>query len=256
MRVRRILRFSRPVADPARAAAFYQAALGFVPAAEGLLRLGGEAVALQRATVPANSGRSSDLGFQHLAVVVRDMDAAYAHLAAVPAWQPISRGGPVLLPPDSGGVWAFKFRDPDGNPLELISFPPGTGRTVWQRQGAALFLGIDHSALCVADTARSIAFYAGLGFRETGRRFNHGPAQARLDGLADARVAVIALRPDGDDGPGLELLAYRPPGRPADPQAPHDLVTLSVDGAAPVPLRDPDGHQFAIVPTTLEEASG
>ena len=39
----------------------------------------------------------------------------------------ISRNGPEALP---GGVVAFKFRGPDGHPLELIQFPWPDPRTV------------------------------------------------------------------------------------------------------------------------------
>ena len=108
---------------------------------------------------PAGS-RSPDLWFQHFAIVVSDMDAAYARVraAGVP---PISFGGPETLPEQNGGVRAFKFRDPDGHPLELLWFPPGQGRAIWQ-QRAGLFLGIDHSAIAVASTDTSLAFYHGL----------------------------------------------------------------------------------------------
>ena len=67
--------------------------------------------------------RSPDLWFQHFAVVVADMDAAYARLRTV-EFKPISDGGPQTLPKEDGGVRAFKFRDPDGHPLELLYFPP------------------------------------------------------------------------------------------------------------------------------------
>ena len=97
----------------------------------------------------------------------------------------LSTAGRRRLPPANGGVSAFKFRDPDGHPLELIHFPPGQGRAVWQGHGrAALFLGIDHSALCVSDTARSLRLLRrARASRPSSRSFNHGPAQSRLDGL-------------------------------------------------------------------------
>ena len=124
------------------------------------------------------------------------MDLAYAHLSSHGGWRPISEGGPQLLPPSNGAVRAFKFRDPDGHPLELIWFPPGQGRAVWhQKVSAALFLGIDHSALSVASTPRSLAFYRALGLRVSERSVNWGPAQERLDGVPGARVRVTSLRP-------------------------------------------------------------
>ena len=52
----------------------------------------------------------------------------YARLSAHAGWTTISTDGPQLLPASSGGVTAYKFRDPEGHPLELIAFPPGRTR--------------------------------------------------------------------------------------------------------------------------------
>jgi catechol 2,3-dioxygenase-like lactoylglutathione lyase family enzyme len=266
----RIARISRVVADLDRAVAFYCNGLGFrlasrgpgdpalpallgmpgVNTEEAVLRLGDEEVALVRfdppgAPYPLDS-RSNDLWFQHLAIVVDDMAAAWRQVAAQSPG-PISTNGPEHLPPRNGGVTAVKFRDSDGHPLELIQFPPGGGRPVWQRAsgaGPGPFLGIDHSAMAVASTARSLRFYRRLGFRVAARSWNDSPAQSRLDGLHGARVRVTGLRFPASAGPGLELLRYTPPGRPS-PTVPAnalltDWVTLS---AGPAGLRrDPDGH--------------
>jgi len=93
-------------------------------AEEVVMRLGAQDIGLLRFArqgrpYPRDS-RSDDLWFQHLAIVVNDMDAAYAHLSLSAVWRPISDGGPQLLPPSNGAVRAFKFRDPDGHPLELL----------------------------------------------------------------------------------------------------------------------------------------
>lgn len=263
----RILRITRVVADLDRAAAFYRNSLGFSIVSMGhfeietfgsgeeiQLRLGAEHVALARFATPGKAyppdSRTDDLWFQHLAIVVADMDAAYAHLAEHPGWRPISEGGPQTLPPANGSVRAFKFRDPDGHPLELIWFPPGQGRPVWyERHFDGPFLGIDHSALAVASTERSVAFYGALGLWVANRSLNEGPAQVRLDGMPGARVMVTGLRPASNDGMGLELLAYEPPGRPAA-SAPNDRatdwVTLAVPGAGGAVV-DPDGHRLVLV---------
>ncbi len=75
---------------------------------------------------------------------------------------PITEGGPQRLPLAAGGVTAYKFRDPEGHPVELIHFPPGSGDPAWQRpMPGAVTLGYDHSAISVADADRSAAFYAG-----------------------------------------------------------------------------------------------
>ena len=102
------------------------------------MRLGDEVIELARFDVAGRpyppGSRSSDLWFQHLAIVVADMDAAYAMLSAADlAASDLDAAGPQTLPPRNGGVQAFKFHDPDGHPLELIWFPPGQGRPRWQR---------------------------------------------------------------------------------------------------------------------------
>jgi len=72
------------------------------------------------------------------------MDAAHARVLADARAQPISQDGPQTLPPVDGSVRAWKFRDPDGHPLELLWFPPGGGRAVWRgHPPGAVFLGID-----------------------------------------------------------------------------------------------------------------
>jgi catechol 2,3-dioxygenase-like lactoylglutathione lyase family enzyme len=268
----RIVRISRVVADLERALAFYRDGLGFrvvshgpgdpaLPALLGLpgatieeavLRLGAEEIALVRfdppgAPYPAGS-RSDDLWFQHLAIVVSDMAAAYWQLAAQSPCV-ISTNGPERLPARNGGVTAVKFRDFDGHPLELIQFPLGQGRPVWQRlaktgAGSGPFLGIDHTAMAVASTTRSLRFYRRLGFRVTARSWNDSTAQSRLDGVPGARVRVTGLRFPSSEGPGLELLRYAPPGRAA-PAVPAnalltDWVTLSARHAGL--RRDPDRH--------------
>jgi catechol 2,3-dioxygenase-like lactoylglutathione lyase family enzyme len=275
----RIRRISRVVAQLDRAAAFYADGLGFravshdrgdpdelealglgdAPAERIVMRLGAEEIALVRFATPGRryppDSQGSDLWFQHLAIVVDDMDMAHAHLMSRDGWRPISIGGPQTLPPTNGGVRAFKFRDPDGHPLELIWFPPGQGRPVWREAVSDRpFLGIDHSALSVASTPDSLEFYNALGFVVAERSFNQGPAQERLDGLPGAKARITSLRPVSQEGPGLELLAYEPPGGSAPAGAVNDIVTdwvtleaLPSSGGAARALRDPDGHLMVLV---------
>ena len=232
--------------------------------------------------------------FQHVAVVASDMDRAYGQLQSV-APVPISRGGPQRLPAASGGVRAFKFRDPDGHPLELIEFPAGSGDQRWQaaktRRRAGPTLGIDHSAISVSDVERSVAYYQQLGFTVGARQRNSGAEQARLDGLDSSEVEVVALLPVDRSGPHLELLGYQTPqpisvpvGKPgvgaqvtrdrlvwqlAEPQAP-GLVAVPPDAAHATPralsapvagahvglLVDPDGHLHELVPAPARPAPG
>src|SRR5206468_3668316 len=98
--------------------------------------------------VPRDS-RSFDHWFQHIAIVVRDMDTAYEYLRRAKV-KHVSTA-PQTLPAwnkDAGGIKAFYFRDPEDHVLEIIWFPPGKGNPKWQREtepasGSPLFLGID-----------------------------------------------------------------------------------------------------------------
>ena len=231
--IRRLLRVERNTAHLERAVAFYRDALDFrvsdpnatAPAwtlLPGLcdtaprcarLSLGAQMLALTEFpnTAPApEDGASNDLCFQHCAIVVDDMNAACDRVVRHGA-TPITRGGPQTLPPSAGSVTAFKFRDPDGHPLELIAFPAGTGDPAWQSSRAdGATLGIDHSAISVADVERSTLFYELLGMRVAARGKNRGEEQQRLDDLAGVEVDVIALEA-ATRTPHLELLGYRCP---------------------------------------------
>ena len=274
----RVLRISRVVADLDRAEAFYARGLGFQRVDAGpcepwlaevlgltnavleqvVLRLGAQEIALVRCTPPGAAypadSQSDDLWFQHFAVVADDMAAAYARLSAQ-SLVAISTDGPQALPARNGGVIAFKFRDPDGHPLELIQFPQGQGRKLWQTMGVGPFLGIDHTAIGVAATARSARFYRRLGFQVIARSLNHGPAQAALDGIPSSYVHVTGLRSDDGPTPGIELLAYDPPGRPAGSTSADailtDWITIGMPGRRRrVARRDPDRHLLVFIPAS------
>jgi catechol 2,3-dioxygenase-like lactoylglutathione lyase family enzyme len=190
---------------------------------------------------------SNDLWFQHFAIVVRDMDAAWAQLRKHHVRQISPR--PQTIPvsnPSAAGVKAIKFRDPDGHNLELLWFPEGKGNPKWHQSfspthpasagtlsfpsspahpGAAetaplpdsnIFLGIDHTAMTVHSTENSMKFYRDLlGLTVAGGSFNIGTEQEHLDSLSGARVRVTGMKPVVGP-PGLEFLEYEFPaaGRP------------------------------------------
>jgi len=185
------------------------------------MRLGEESIELteylipQGRPVPADS-RSSDLWFQHIAMVVSHMDRAYGQLRRNHVRYVSS--GPQRLPnsnKEAGGIRAFYFRDSDGHPLELLEFPPGKDAAKWHRQTDTLFLGIDHSAIAAGDTQASLRFYRDLlGMRIVRGSENYGTEQEHLSGVFGARVRITSLR--AAEGPGIELLEYLSPqgGRP------------------------------------------
>lgn len=239
--------------DVASVRAFWVTAFGAVANGEGL-RLGPQRLDLVPATEAGGATPlSNETGFQHCAIVVSDMGEAMARLAATTGWSPISESGPERLPEASGGVTAFKFRDPEGHPLEFLQFPADRVPDVWAGARGGPCLGIDHSAIAVADAERSIAFYRQLGFRLASRQENRGAEQGRLDGLGpDTVVEVVTLACRGGSAPHLELLSYRrpePSPRPAPDGSPLATVLVCRGRAGDAgSLVDPDGHRLAFEP--------
>jgi catechol 2,3-dioxygenase-like lactoylglutathione lyase family enzyme len=196
------------------------------------LRLGDEFLELTEYLAPRGrpapaDSRSNDRWFQHVAIIVRDMDRAYAWLRQHKVQHASS--GPQLLPdwnPNAGGIRAFYFRDPDGHALEILSFPAGKGDPKWRRPSDRMFLGIDHTAIVISDTDASLAFYRDvLGLKVAGESENYGPEQERLNNVFGARLRITALRASA--GPGVEFLEYLAPrdGRPYPPEAKaNDLI--------------------------------
>jgi catechol 2,3-dioxygenase-like lactoylglutathione lyase family enzyme len=166
--------------------------------------------------MPADS-RGNDRWFQHVAIIVRDMDEAYRHLRRHKVEH--ASTGPQRLPDwnqSAAGIRAFYFRDPDGHFLEVLQFPLGKGDPRWQRKTDKLFLGIDHTAIVVEDTDASLRLYRDrLGLKVVGASENHGPEQERLNSVFGARLRITTLR--ASKGPAVELLEYLAPrdGRPA-----------------------------------------
>jgi catechol 2,3-dioxygenase-like lactoylglutathione lyase family enzyme len=262
------------VSDLDRASAFYRDVLGFTvePAVEvagddyehlqgvfGLrmrvarLRLGDETIELTEYLAPRGrampeDSRANDRWFQHAAIVVSDLDRAYRVLREHRVEHASS--GPQRLPdwnPNAAGIRAFYFRDPDGHFLELIQFPPGKGDPRWQQPSQRLFLGIDHTAIVVADTDASLAFYRdALGLHVAGESENFGTEQEHLNNVFGARLRITGLRAAA--GPGIELLEYLAPrdgrARPADAR-PNDGLHWQTD------LRIEDWSALAEKPVSL-----
>ncbi len=247
------------------------------------LRLGEEMLELTQyltprgRPVPADS-RSNDRWFQHIAIVTTDMDRAYAHLRTFKIRH--ASTGPQTLPQwnkNAGGIRAFYFHDPDDHVLEVIWFPQGKGNPRWQK-ATRLFAGIDHTAIVVSDTEKSLAFYRDvLGMKIAGESENYGTEQEHLNNVFGARLRITALR--ADRGPGIEFLQYIAPrnGRPypADASASdlfhwHTSVLtsdaaglfkdlrqrgyqqtssspISIDDFTGALVRDPDGHGIMLL---------
>ena len=235
------------------------------------MQLGDESIELMQFLAPRGrripeDSASNDRWFQHVAIIVSDMDRAYARLREHRIAHASS--GPQRLPdwnPNAGGIKAFYFRDLDDNTLEILQFPPGKGDAKWQQANGQLFLGIDHTAIVVADTAASLRFYRDqLGMRVAGNSENYGTEQEHLNNVFGARLRITALRASA--GPGVELLEYLAPrsGRAMPPdtrasdlwywqintravfdRADHSYVSLPANDLGfrgGLIVRDPDGH--------------
>src|SRR6266849_2808476 len=211
------------------------------------MRLGDESIELTEYLAPKGrpipvDSRSNDRWFQHIAIIVSDMDKAYRLLRQNKVAHASS--GPQRLPDwnkNAAGISAFYFKDPDGHPVEVLQFPPDKGLKKWHRPMDKLFLGIDHTAIVVWDTEASVKFYRDLlGMHIAGESETYGTEQEHLNNVFGAHLRITALR--GVTGPGIELLEYLAPrdGRPfpSDEQAsdvvhrPTVLLAPSADGAA------------------------
>ena len=305
MPVTQLIRVSVTVADLAGTAAFYRNWLGLEVGPEQMMvdRTWNSLLGLEEGTTaraadvtigwqviklvafdppgrPYPSERASnDQWFQHFAFVSGDIASAWEKLKGG-ARGDITNGAPVRLPANTGSVSAFKFRDPEGHPLELIFFPPGVGDPQWQGRTASGIVGYDHTAISVVDVDRSMAFYTKLlGFKIGARSLNTGVEQDRLDGLTDCAVDVVTLEPASDATPHVELLHYRRPlGRTLTSEVQANdvasarqvhrvndldalvgrleaegvtfvssgLVTLKHGGRAAA-IRDPDGHMIVLM---------
>jgi catechol 2,3-dioxygenase-like lactoylglutathione lyase family enzyme len=249
-----------------------------------LLRLGREQIELLEFTDSAGrpyppDSTSTDLWFQHMAIIVTDMTEAHGRVMRNQHFKPITRNGPVRLPDSSGGVTAFKFRDHDGHPLELLAFPEGQVPPAWRNTTATgPILGVDHTAIAVSHSAISVEFFRSVfGFSAGALTENSGPEQDDLDDVAGVHVTVTRLAQDRP-APRLELLRYHagsrrpiPAGtssndilathavirvasldatiaalaRRGTPLADHDLMALR-DGMRAALVSGPDGHRFLV----------
>lgn len=162
------------------------------------------------AKIPSDS-RSNDLWFQHIAIVVNDMDAAYKILRDNQV--PHVSSSPQTLPnyiTAAAGIKAFYFQDPDGHNLEIIYFPKDKGNPKWQKPTPKVFLGIDHTAIGSDLTATSLAFYKNiLGLKIAGASENYGSEQEHLNQVFGAHLQITGLTTG--QGIGVELLDYIAP---------------------------------------------
>ncbi len=156
--------------------------------------------------------KANDLSFQHIAIVVSDMDKAYEQLRKYNVVHVST--GPETLPatiPEAAGVKAFYFQDPDKHNLELIYFPNGKGQPKWQKSNGKIFLGIDHTAFGISNTDSSLKFYRDiLGIERKGDSHNKGTEQEHLNNVEGASLHITGLRTPS--GFGLEFLQYLIPG--------------------------------------------
>lgn len=253
------------------------------------LKLGSETLELteyltpQGRPIPIDS-QSNDLWFQHIAIIVSDIEKAYQVLRSHKVRH--ASTAPQTLPAyitAAAGIKAFYFKDFDNHVLEILQFPDGKGLQKWRdlAKGGALFLGIDHTAIVVGNSETSLKFYRDtLGLNVAGTSDNFGPEQEHLNNVSGAKLHITGLRTK-EGGIAVEFLEYLRPanGRPfpSDTRS-SDLwhwettfatndagafiknirADLISDGLVPFPvvqlgfrkasmLRDPDGHAVRLI---------
>lgn len=196
------------------------------------MRLADESIELTEYLAPRGrqippDAHSNDRSFQHIAIIVSDMEQAYRRLRQNKV--EFASSGPQRLPDwnkNAAGIEAFYFKDPDGHPLEILHFPADKGLEKWHHPGNRLFLGIDHTAIVVGDTEASLHFYRDLlGMHVAGESENYGTEQEHLNNVFGAHLRITSLR--SFTGPGVELLEYLAPRTgspfPADERA-NDII--------------------------------
>ncbi len=194
-------------------------------------------------TEVAVDSRSNDLWFQHIAVIVSDMDRAYEVLRQNKVEHASS--APQRLPDwnkNAGGIRAFYFKDPDEHPIEILEFPEGKGDAKWHRGSERLFLGIDHTAIAVSDTDTSAPTGPGIELLEylsprDGRPF---PVDEHANDLVHRET--ILMTPDADAA-ASQLSVARVKFVSSGVVANHMQM---LDFSKAFLVRDPDGHAIEI----------
>jgi catechol 2,3-dioxygenase-like lactoylglutathione lyase family enzyme len=168
--------------------------------------------------IPLDS-RSNDKWFQHVAIIVSDMDKAFEILRKNKVR--FASTAPQTLPktiPNAAGISAFYFKDFDNHVLEILQFPADKGLKKWHdlANKGRIFLGIDHTAIVVGDSEESLKFYQNsLGLSVVGTSENFGTEQEHLNNVFGAKLHITGLRTK-EDGIAVEFLEYLTPrdGKP------------------------------------------
>ncbi|RBM06237.1 VOC family protein [Streptomyces sp. PT12] len=222
-----------------------------------LLRLAETNIELFRYTAPGQRTelpRNSDVGGHHLAIGVRDIDEAAAHLRTVPGVTVLGDVQHITEGPISGNRWIY-FTAPWGLQMELqqvsdaLPYEKETaerlyrpeGRWLTTRRGIPGTLGVDHVCYTVPDLDQAIDFFTGpLGGRLLYRVELAAPADYCARQLAvhqDIEVDAAMLRL----GPvtNVELFRYTVP-----------------DQRTRLPLNsDVGGHHLAFFVDDIDEAA-
>ena len=149
------------------------------------LRLGDEILELTQYLAPRGGrpipvdSHSNDHWFQHIAIIVRDMDEAYARLR-----ETRSRLPRLARRPSRTGTWARPASEPSTSTIRTITTWKCSrshmtkGWPKWQAKDR-LFLGIDHTAIVVGDTEASLQFYRDtLGLKIAGTARTTAPSRS------------------------------------------------------------------------------
>lgn len=139
--------------------------------------------------------------FQHIAIVVRDMNKAFMWLQQNNVEHVINF---QKNPYEKDGTSIYFFKDPDEHVLELIYFPPDKRGEKWETSSNNLFMGISHEAIMMQDSKKSFQFYKHLLGMQKVEHYSYDIEEEALSQLLQSRVAITGLK--AEEGPALELI--------------------------------------------------
>jgi catechol 2,3-dioxygenase-like lactoylglutathione lyase family enzyme len=143
------------VADAGRMADFYERVLFFERVSDHAWPGPGSGVRVVRMRLGHEmldlvEDRAAGGSSHRIAIVVNDLDQAYLWLRRhrVPTETSAPRED---WSPQTGGIQAVHFADPEGHPISIVQFPVGGGAGRRWRSSDRVFLGIDDTAAFDAD---------------------------------------------------------------------------------------------------------
>lgn len=153
--------------------------------------------------------KPNSLDFQHLAIIVRDIENVFEKLKKQNV--KIVSSSPQTIPlknTTAGGITVLYLYDGNGFSLALVEYPIDKGKTKWHNN-LNLIKGIDHSAIVVSSLSKSTAWYTEHGYHIDVEDQRYGVEQDNLTGVPESRVSLVGF--EGSESYGTEIIEYTSP---------------------------------------------